>query len=132
MEWTPQNASVVSAGYAFTKMPSLCGRDRTKKWILRFTPAITAQASPKSLWAWPAGCDRGDEHLPGRAPALSHVVFDDGVADDESVLVPQPLVDALGGMTLLLGDAEVVFEYPVYDSPAYGSILGLLGGLCLR
>ena len=40
---------------AFTKQASLWGRSKARKWTLRATPPITAIASPKSAWAWPAG-----------------------------------------------------------------------------
>ena len=41
------------------------------------------------------------EHLPCPAFVLADVVLDYGVATVEAVLVPQTLVDALGGVTLL-------------------------------
>src|SRR5215210_1046492 len=54
-----QNASAVSAGYAFTKQASECGRSTQKKWIRRCSPPITATASPKSACPCPGGCTRG-------------------------------------------------------------------------
>ena len=101
-----QNASVVSAGYALTNMASLWGRSRMKKWLFRFTPPMTANASPKSHWACPGGCDERHEHLPCPATVLSDVVLDDRVPAVEAVLVPQLLVDALGGVALLPGQVK--------------------------
>src|SRR5208337_5272407 len=43
-----QKASVLSAGWACTRQPLLCGRSIAKKWIFRSAPPITASASPKS------------------------------------------------------------------------------------
>src|SRR5438445_7246406 len=42
------------------------------------------------------------EHLPLTQLPQPPVVFDDGVATRESALVPQPLEDSLGRVTLLL------------------------------
>ena len=46
------------------------------------------------------------EHLTCPAAVLSDVVLDDRVPAVEAVLVPQPVVDALGGVALLPGKAE--------------------------
>ena len=59
--------------------------------------------------------DQGHEHLPCPATVLSDVVLDYGVAAVEAVLVPQTLVDALGGVSLLPGPVEIVFEYAIDD-----------------
>ena len=42
------------------------------------------------------------EHLSGMTTAFSNVVFDYRVLAGKPVLVPQPLIDTLGGVTLLL------------------------------
>ena len=57
--WPSRNASVVSAGEALTKQPSLWGRSRTKQWAFCSTPPMITHASPKSHWAWPGAWDRG-------------------------------------------------------------------------
>ena len=57
--WPSRKASVVSAGYAFTKQPSLWGRSMTKQWVFCSTPPMTTRASPKSHWAWPGAWDKG-------------------------------------------------------------------------
>ena len=44
------------------------------------------------------------------------------------MLVPQPFVDAHGGVAVLLRDVEIVFEYPVYD-PGVRAYLGSSGRL---
>ena len=68
------------------------------------------------------------EHLTCPAAALSDVVLDDRVPAVEAVLVPQSVVDALGGVPLLPGKVEVILEYPVYD-PCVRSDLGSSGRL---
>ena len=56
------------------------------------------------------------EHLPGLAAVLPDVVLDRGVSAFEPVFVPQPLEDALGGVPLLPGKPEVIFQDPVDDA----------------
>ena len=56
------------------------------------------------------------EHLLRPPPALPYVVLDDGVLAVEPVLFPEPLEDALGGVTLLLGNLVIVFEDGVDDA----------------
>ncbi len=46
---------------------------------------------------------QGHEHLPNTPPVLPHVVLDYGLLAFKSVLVPQPLEDALGRVPLLSG-----------------------------
>ena len=46
---------------------------------------------------------QGHEHLPGLTTILSDVVLDRGISAVETVLVPQPLEDALGRVALLPG-----------------------------
>ena len=55
------------------------------------------------------------EHLPCPASMLSDVVLDRRVPAVEVVLVPQTLVDALGGVALLPRQVEIVTQDPVYD-----------------
>ena len=57
-----------------------------------------------------------DEHLPGLTAIFPHVVLDRGVSAVETVLVPQPLEDALGGVALLPGAPQVVLQDPVDDA----------------
>ena len=60
----------------------------------------------------------GQQHkqLPCLAPPLPDVVLDDGVLARESMFLPQTLVDALGRVALLPGDAQVRRLYPVDDA----------------
>ena len=50
------------------------------------------------------------EHLSGPTTALPNVVFDDCVLARESVLVPQPLIDTLRRVMLLLRNSSVHLE----------------------
>ena len=50
---------------------------------------------------------QGHEHLPNTPPMLPHVVLDYGLLAFKSVLVPQPLEDALGRVPLLSGRPAV-------------------------
>ena len=64
-----QNASVVSAGYAFKKHASECGEvGITRKWIFCSTPPITGEClrrGAKSACRMAlAACDQWHEHLP--------------------------------------------------------------------
>ena len=68
------------------------------------------------------------EHLTCPATALSDVVLDDRVPAVEVVLVSEAIVYALGGVTLLPRQAEVVLEYAVYD-PCVRTDLGPSGRL---
>ena len=63
--WSSRKASVVSAGYAFTKQPSLWGRSMTKQWVFCSTPPMATRDSPKSHWAWPGAMGQRHEHLRG-------------------------------------------------------------------
>ena len=74
---------------------------------------------------------QGDEHLPGLAAVLPHVVLDDGVLAIKPVLVPEPLEDALGGVALLLGDLMILIQ-DVVDDSGEGLQLGASGGVCRR
>src|SRR6056297_1336588 len=65
----------------------------TKKRTLRFTPPITAQASPKSARACPGGCASGTERLLRRPTPRPHVVPQRRAAAVETPLVAQPLED---------------------------------------
>ena len=56
------------------------------------------------------GMGQRHEHLLGPAAALPDVVLDDGVLALKPVLVAQPLEDALGGVALLPGNAEVALK----------------------
>ena len=53
------------------------------------------------------------EHLPRLAAVLPYVALDYRVLAIEPVLIPEPLKDALGGVALLLGDPQVLFQNPV-------------------
>ena len=55
------------------------------------------------------------EHLPCLTAILSDVVLDRGVSAVESVLIPEALEDALGGVALLPETPEVVCQDPVDD-----------------
>ncbi len=57
-----------------------------------------------------------DEQLPGPEAAFSYVVLDRGISAVEPVLVPEPLEDAPGRVTLLLRDPVVVFQDVVDDA----------------
>ena len=50
------------------------------------------------------------EHLSGPTTAFPDVVLDDCVLARKPVLVPQPLIDTLGGVTLLLRNSLVFLE----------------------
>lgn len=54
------------------------------------------------------------EHLPPAPPMLPDVVFHDGVAAGERMLVAQPLEDTLGRVALL-GALEKVLPQPLVD-----------------
>ena len=69
---------------------------------------------------------QGHEHLPGPAAMLPDVVLDDGVLAIKPVLVPEPLVDALGGVALLLGDLMIRIQ-DVVDDSGEGLQLGTSG-----
>ena len=58
---------------------------------------------------------------------LPHIALDDGVAAVETVLVPEPLEDALGGVTLLLENPLVIVQNLV-DDASKGIILSLSKG----
>ena len=49
-----------------------------------------------------------DKHLPPPALLIAHVILDDGVAAGEPVLVPQPVKNPLGRVTLLAVLANIV------------------------
>ncbi len=55
-----------------------------------------------------------DKHLSPPALLLAHVILDDGVAAGEPVLVPQPIKNPLGRVTLLAVLADVVAQ-PLVD-----------------
>ena len=55
-----------------------------------------------------------DKHLPPAALLLAHVILDDGVAASEPVLVPQPIKNPLGRVTLLAVLANIVAQ-PLVD-----------------
>ena len=55
------------------------------------------------------------EHLLVAQPPLVHVVFDDGLAPGECVLRLQPLEDALGRVTLLLGNRRIGVQHLIDD-----------------
>jgi hypothetical protein len=55
------------------------------------------------------------EHLAAPALLLPHVIGDDRDAPREPVLIPQPLMDPLGRMALLLQPASVVLQDLVDD-----------------
>ncbi len=67
---------------------------------------------------------QGHEHLPGPEAAFSYVVLDRGISAVKPVLVPEPLEDAPGRVTLLLGD-PVVFFQDVVDDAGEGLLLSL-------
>ena len=58
---------------------------------------------------------------------LPDVVLDDGVSAVEPVLVPEPLVDALGGVLLLLGDTVIIVQ-DVVDDASESLLLSLSKG----
>ena len=68
------------------------------------------------------------EHLFCLTALLPDVVFDHGVSAAEAVLVPEPLVDALGRVPLLPGDGWADSRMASI-TPVKGSIFGLRGGL---
>ena len=61
---------------------------------------------------------QGHEHLSGPAAVLPHAVLDDNVSAVETELVPEPLEDVLGGVALLSGKLEILFEDAV-DDPGF-------------
>ena len=56
-------------------------------------------------------------HLPCPQAPLTHVVLDYRVLAGKLVLVPQALVDALGGVSLLPRKTAVLLQYPVDHTP---------------
>ena len=88
-------------------------------------PRLAEVALRVSRWVF-----QRHEHLACMSPAFPDVVLDDGVAARKPVLVSQSLVDALGGVALLLRDVEIVLEYPVYDS-GVRAYLGSSGEACV-
>ena len=89
-------------------------------------PADDHQGLAKVALGVPRGMGQRHEHLLRPPPMFPHVVLHDGVLAGEPVLVPQPLKDALGGVALLPGNPEVVFQYPV-DDAGKGLQLGTAG-----
>src|SRR6056297_1643113 len=79
----------------------------TKKRTLRFTPPITAQASPKSARACPGGCASGTERLLRRPTPWPHVVPQRRAAAFEAPLVAQPLEDPPHRVPLLARRLQV-------------------------
>ncbi len=71
------------------------------------------------------------EHLPHLAAMPPHVVLDRGVSAAEHVLVPEPLEDALRGVSLLLGGAVILFQ-DLVDDAGVGLNLGRRGEICRR
>ena len=67
-----------------------------------------------------------DEHLLGLTAILPDVVLDDGVLAIKPVLAPEPLEDALGGVSLLPGDLLVIFQ-DLVDDAGEGLQLGTPG-----
>src|SRR6202007_190949 len=55
-----------------------------------------------------------DKHLPMAALMFTHVILDDGVAAGEPMLVPQPIKNPLGRVTLLAVLASVIAQ-PLLD-----------------
>ncbi len=68
-----------------------------------------------------------DKHLPCLAAVLPDVVLDHGVPAVETVLVPEPLEDALGRVALLLGNAVILVQDAV-DHACEGLVLSLSKG----
>ena len=62
------------------------------------------------------GVGQGNEHLPGLAAVLPHVVLDYGVLAAEPILVPHPLEDPLRRVALLPGNDQVRLQDPVNDT----------------
>ena len=86
---------------------------------------MTTRASPKPHWACPAdGTTAG--HLPRPAAILPGVVLDRGVSAIETVLVPEPLEDAVGRVALLPGTPEAVCQ-DLVDDAGEGLKLGTPG-----
>ena len=56
-----------------------------------------------------------DKHLPPPALLIAHVILDDRVAAGEPVLVPQPVKNPLGRVTLLAGPANIITQ-PLVDN----------------
>ena len=90
-------------------------------------PADDHQGFAKVALGVPRGMGQRHEHLLRPPPMFPHVVLHDGVLAGEPVLVPQALKDALGGVALLPGNPEVVFQYPV-DDAGKGLLLSLSKG----
>ncbi len=88
---------------------------------------MTTRASPKSHWAWPGGWDNGTNISSGPAAMLPDVVLDDGVPAVKAILVPEPLVDALRRVTLLLRNAVIIIQDTV-DDAGEGIVLSLSKG----
>ena len=57
-----------------------------------------------------------DKHIPGLATMLSYIVLDRGVSAVVAVLIPQPLEDARGRVSLLAGAREVILQDAVDDA----------------
>ena len=88
---------------------------------------MITRASPKSHWAWPRRMGQGHKHLLRPTAMLPYVVLDYGVLAAEPMLVPEPLEDPLGGVALLPGTLEVVYQ-DLVDDGGEGLLLSLSKG----
>ena len=99
----------------------------TKQWGLLFHPADDHQCLAKVALGVARRMGQGHEHLLRPAAMLPHVVLDDGVLAAEPMLVPESLEDPLGGVALLPGTPEVVYQ-DLVDDASEGLILSLSKG----
>ena len=83
---------------------------------LALHPADDHQSLPEVALGMARRVGQRHEHLPCPAAVLPHVVLDDGVSAVETVLVPEPLEDALGGVPLLPGNAMIIVQNLVDDA----------------
>ena len=83
---------------------------------LLLRPANDHQGLPEIALGVARGMGQRHEHPPCLTAILPRVVLDDGVFTVEAVFVPEPLEDALGGVSLLLREPEMILQDPVYDA----------------
>ena len=81
-----------------------------------FHPADDHQGLAKVALGVARRMRQGHEHLLRPAAMLPHVVLDYGVLAAEPMLVPESLEDPLGGVALLPGTPEVVYQDLVDDA----------------
>ena len=113
-------------GICFDEASVAVGQVQDEAVGFLFHPADDHQGLAKVALDVARRMGQGHEHLLRPAAMLPHVVLDYGVLVAEPMLVPESLEDPLGGVALLPGNPEVVFQYPV-DDAGKGLQLGTAG-----